>query len=193
MVATAGRRAKQLLRELARRQDEDVLLTAPTSVEIKFTLQHSGRCREITVEGNSFDPLLFFHPYRSEHPDLVPWEALPQFLASQLEAQNVTNSCRAWEQLQPILTFVSLNLPQNKAKHHSPTLFSWYSVENHRTYAIFAFLKVKMESSKYSAADLLQLRQVKLTQGPLERTSSHRALGESSTDGHRAAPPIRHS
>ncbi|POR33902.1 Uncharacterized protein TPAR_05894 [Tolypocladium paradoxum] len=152
MVMTKSKRAKRILRSLSAAQHEDHVLSCSTTPLIRYNLLHNyHRCIQVSVDlGEPSD----------RFPACFPFDALPNFLRSQLEAQKIADGSRLWSQAVPILTFIQANLRKFGKSRGYPTLFVWYSRENHRSYLFFAFVDVKMVSKTYSARELLRMRNV---------------------------------
>lgn len=152
MVMTKSKRAKRILRSLSAAQHGDHVLSCSTTPLIRYNLLHNyHRCVQVSVDlGEPSD----------RFPTCFPLDALPNFLRSQLEAQKIADGSRLWSQVVPILTFIQANLRRFGKSRGFPTLFVWYSRENHRSYLFFAFVDVKMVSKTYSARELLRMRTV---------------------------------
>ncbi|RDA91687.1 hypothetical protein CP533_2336 [Ophiocordyceps camponoti-saundersi (nom. inval.)] len=152
MVITRSKRAKRILRCLSAAQHEDHVLSYSTTPLIRYNLLHDyHRCVQVSVElGGPADRLS------------VPFsfDALPNFLQSQLEAQKIADGSRLLLRLAPLLTFVQAHLPRLDRSRAFPTLFIWHSRENHRSYLFFAFVEIRMVSKTYTARELLRLRKV---------------------------------
>lgn len=156
MVFTRSKRAKRILRCLSLAQHEDHLLSSSTTPLIRYNLLHNyHRCIQVSVD-------LGLPPYRT--PLTMPFDAMPNFLKSQLEAQKIANGTRLWSQVVPILTFIQSNIRLRLDRSRGfPTLFVWHSRENHRSYFFFAFVEIKMVSRTYSVRELLRLRSSTVT------------------------------
>lgn len=152
MTLTRSKRSKRLLRWLSVLQNEDQILGPSTTLLIKHSLLHNHhRCIQVTIRlAGSLNVL--------HH--LAPCIDLPSFLQSQLEAQKIADGCRLWTQIAPLLTFIRANIRSTGSLRGYPTLFVWYSRENHRSYLFFAFLRTKMAPVTYTAQDLLRMKAV---------------------------------
>ncbi|XWW97760.1 hypothetical protein V2A60_005747 [Cordyceps javanica] len=152
MTLTRSKKSKRLLRWLSVLQNEDQTLGPSTALLIKYSLLHNHhRCVQVTIRLAGAWNLLH---------RLSPCTGLPYFLRSQLEAQKIADGSRLWKQVAPILTFIRANIRSTGSSRGYPTLFLWYSTENHRSYLFFAFLRTKMAPVTYSAQDLLRIRTV---------------------------------
>lgn len=160
------------------RQDRDLPLSAPAMLEAVLNLRDYSKCAKITIQ--DITKTAYSH-------EPLPIDLLPTFLLSQLRAQDVADNSSTWQQLSPILTFVCLHLPRTKSQDHHATLFRWRSPETHGTYAIVAFLTVRMESSVYSIDELLRLRPLNSARHFLNQVRNNRDIGESSNLGSRIA------
>lgn len=152
MVITRSRRAKRIIRWLSSSQEEDQILTPSVTPLIRYNLLHNyHRCVQASI--NLAGPV---------EPDLpsLSYHAMPKFLRSQLEAQKIADGTRLWTQIEPVLAFIEANLARHHRNPGFPTLFLWYSRENHRSYIFFAFVAVKMSSKTYTARELLRMRHV---------------------------------
>ena len=150
MVMTKSKRAKRILRSLSAAQHEDHVLSCSTIPLIRYNLLHNyHRCIQVFVDLGEPSGRL---------PACSPFGALPNFLESQLEAQKIADGSRLRSQVVPILTFIQANLRILGKSLGFPTLFVWFSQENHRSYLFFAFVDVKMVSKTYSARELLRMR-----------------------------------
>lgn len=152
MTLTRSKRSKRLLRWLSVLQNEDQALGPSTALLIKHSLLHNDhRCIQVTIR--LAGSLNFFH-------HLLSRRDLPHFLRSQLEAQKIADGSRLWTQIAPILTFIRVNSRPTGSPQGYPTLFVWYSRENHRSYLFFAFLGTKMAPVTYSAQELLRMKSI---------------------------------
>lgn len=152
MTLTRSKRSKRLLRWLSVLQNEDQPLGPSTALLIKYSLLHNHhRCIQVTIR--LAGSLNFLH-------HLSPCSDLPHFLQSQLEAQKIADGSRLWTKIAPILTFIRFNSRSTGSSRGYPTLFVWYSRENHRSYLFFAFLETKMAPVTYSAQELLRMKSV---------------------------------
>lgn len=152
MTLTRSKRSKRLLRWLSVLQNEDQPLGPSTALLIKYSLLHNHhRCTQVTIRLAGSLNLLH---------RLSSCSDLPHFLQSQLEAQKIADGSRLWSQIAPILTFIRFNSRSTGSFRGYPTLFVWYSRENHRSYLFFAFLETKMAPVTYSAQELLRMRSV---------------------------------
>lgn len=151
---------KQLYRQLRIFQAEDVIITAPVMLQIKFELKYHGGCNQIFID----------NPTPSDnklHLEISIYlnQLLPQFLLSQLEAQRIADGSRSSLQLGAALAVATSFLDSNPTESPTyPTLFCWSSSENHRNYYLFAFLVCNMEARSYSAAELLKFNTSKCPQ-----------------------------
>ncbi|GJN85069.1 hypothetical protein PLIIFM63780_008633 [Purpureocillium lilacinum] len=150
MVMTRSKRAKQIVRSLSLAQHEDHVLSAFTPLLIRYNLLHNyHRCIQVSVDlGRPSDRFTITSPY----------DALPNFLRSQLDAQKITDGTRLWSQVVPILTFIQSNIRRLGKSRGYPTLFVWHSRENHRSYFFFAFVEIKMVSKTYSIRELVRMK-----------------------------------
>ncbi|PHH92594.1 hypothetical protein CDD83_6655 [Cordyceps sp. RAO-2017] len=150
MVMTRSKRAKRILRCLSAAQHEDHNLSGSVTPLIRYNLLHDyHRCIQVSVElGASTD----------RFPTAFSFGAMPNFLRSQLEAQKIADGSRLWSQVVPLLTFIHANLRRFEKSRGFPTLFTWHSRENHRSYFFFAFVEIRMVSKIYTARELLRLR-----------------------------------
>ncbi|CAJ2511795.1 Uu.00g074200.m01.CDS01 [Anthostomella pinea] len=150
-MATRKKIIKNLYSKLKESQADDAPLPSPTLVEIKFYLKRHKRCRQIWLE-NDPEPL---------DPLALPSQDIPQFILSQLQAQNIADKPRHSVQISTILAVLSEDLARTPTEGRPvPTLFLWHSSggDKRRTYCIFAHLTRSMESRTYSAEELLELR-----------------------------------
>ncbi|KAK5997286.1 hypothetical protein PT974_02641 [Cladobotryum mycophilum] len=150
MVMTRSKRAKRVLRCLSISQHEDEILGPSITPLIRYNLLHNySRCLQVSIDlADAVDPF----------PHTIPYNQLPKFLRSQLEAQKITDGSRLWSQIVPLLAFIQGNLRKLDKSSGFPTLFFWYSRENHRSYFFFAFVENKMASKTYTSRELLRLR-----------------------------------
>ena len=168
----APRRAliKKLYKRLETDQTEDVCLTAPQLLELKFFLRNHGRCHHVKIRHSSqLDTLEYFFP-----------ENIPTFILSQLEAQRlITNSYRPSAQLWAALQVISDCYCLNPSGDQSyPTLVHWRGSNKQRGYHLFAYLDRPMASRKYKASELLDLRAKKPCKEILSRVSQNPDLGK---------------
>lgn len=152
MVMTRSKRAKRVLRCLSISQHEDEMLSHSTTPLIRYNLLHNyHRCRQVSIDlAEPTDMAL----------NTISYTLLPQFLKSQVDAQKIADGSRRWSQIVPILTFIQANLRRFGTSRGFPTLFLWYSRENHRSYFFFAFVENRMASKTYSSRELLRMRQI---------------------------------
>ena len=152
MTLTRSKKSKRLLRWLSALQNEDQPLGPSTALLVKYSLLHNHhRCIQVTIRlAGSLN--LLHH--------LLSCNDLPHFLQSQLEAQKIADGSRLWTQIAPILTFIRANSRPTGSSRGYPTLFVWYSRENHRSYLFFAFLGTKMAPVTYSAQELLRMKSI---------------------------------
>ncbi|KFA79013.1 hypothetical protein S40288_00589 [Stachybotrys chartarum IBT 40288] len=150
MVMTHMKRAKRILRWLSALQQVDDSL-APSAIPlIRYNLLYNYyRCTQAAVHLQ--DP-------KDHQPTTLSFHAMPKFLKSQLEAQKITDGSSLWAQVYPILTFIKAKFRKLDESRGFPTLFYYYSPENHRSYLFFAFIEIKMISQTYSSRDLLRMR-----------------------------------
>ncbi|KAK8107176.1 uncharacterized protein PG998_009189 [Apiospora kogelbergensis] len=168
----APRRAliKKLYKRLETDQTEDVCLTAPQLLELKFFLRNHGRCHHVKIRHSSqLDTLEYFFP-----------ENIPTFILSQLEAQRlITNSYRPSAQLWAALQVISDCYCLNPSGDQSyPTLVHWRGSNKQRGYHLFAYLDRPMASRKYKASELLDLRAKKPCKEILSRVSQNPDLAD---------------
>ncbi|KAI8631006.1 hypothetical protein F5Y19DRAFT_463805 [Xylariaceae sp. FL1651] len=153
-----GRRKhiKKLYNRLKHSQADDVPLPSPTVLEIKFYLRNHRRCHNVYIDsGNVLPPT---------SPNIL-LERIPRFIASQLEAQQITDTPRHSVQLSIVLVILSDYLATDPTKIASvPTLLLWHGPERRRTFYLFAYLVDTMESRTYSTAQLLSLRAPKTSE-----------------------------
>ncbi|KAK8862969.1 hypothetical protein PGQ11_009204 [Apiospora arundinis] len=161
---------KKLYKRLKKDQAEDVCLTAPQVVELKFFLKNHGRCHHVKIK-NNFPGL--------KHVAFPFPDDLPTFILSQCEAQRlVTNDPRPSVQLWTALEVITGCLSRDPPNIESyPTLFHWRSHNKQRGYYIFAYLTRSMASRKYKASELLDLRDIRPDQEILNRVSQNPDLG----------------
>ncbi|CAM1509171.1 Fc.00g029100.m01.CDS01 [Cosmosporella sp. VM-42] len=154
MVVTLSKRAKRLVRSLSESQDYDEFLAASVIPLIRYTLLHSPRrCVQVSVELERSMKL---------KPNAILFHNLPNFLRSQLVAQNITDNDSLWDQVKPLLHFIQNHFRTIDLLRGFPTLFRWYCQERHRSFFFFAFVDFKMSSRPYSARELLHLRHAPL-------------------------------
>ncbi len=147
---TRSKRTKRVLRWLSVVQHEDQLLGPSSTPLIRYTLLYNyNRCIQVTITLTEAVVTL-------QHS--MSYTKLPKFLKSQLDAQKITDGTRLWAQIAPILTFIHANLRSIGVSRGFPTLFLWYSPENHRSYIFFAFLGTKMAPVTYTARELIRMR-----------------------------------
>ncbi|KAI1293304.1 hypothetical protein F5Y03DRAFT_331146 [Xylaria venustula] len=147
-----GRRKiiRKLLVKLKHIQADDVPIPNPTILEIKFYLKTNRRCCTVLVENTEELPY---------SPPIIPTEFVPRFIASQLEAQKITDQHRQSVQLSTVLVVLSEYIVADPIQTNSaPTLFFWYDTNRQRTFYLFAYLHRQMEPRTYSSAELLGLR-----------------------------------
>ncbi|KAI0974758.1 hypothetical protein F4678DRAFT_457870 [Xylaria arbuscula] len=147
-----GRRKiiRKLLVKLKHIQADDVPIPNPTILEIKFYLKTHRRCCTVFVENTEELPY---------SPPIIPPEFVPRFIASQLEAQKITDHHRQSVQLCTVLVLLSEYIVADPIQINSaPTLFFWYDTNRQRTFYLFAYLNRQMEPRTYSSAELLGLR-----------------------------------
>ena len=151
MVLTKSRRTKRILRCLYIAQLHDQLLSPSATPLIRYNLLHNyHRCIQVTMDlDKSSDPF----------PHVLSFGELSWFFQSQLEAQRIADGSRLWSQVAPILTFIEANTHIVGKLRKFPTLFTWHSRENHRSFFFFAFMDVKMVPKTYTARELLRMRQ----------------------------------
>ncbi|RCI14460.1 hypothetical protein L249_6121 [Ophiocordyceps polyrhachis-furcata BCC 54312] len=182
MVITRSKRAKRILRCLSAAQHEDHVLSYSTTPLIRYNLLHDyHRCVQVSVElGGPADRLS------------VPFsfDALPNFLQSQLEAQKIADGSRLLLRLAPLLTFVQAHLPRLDRSRAFPTLFIWHSRENHRSYLFFAFVEIRMVSKTYTARELLRLRKVSAGKEFYDRLVEKLRKEQGLGDIHRIPPRV---
>ncbi|KAJ6441783.1 actin filament organization protein app1 [Purpureocillium lavendulum] len=150
MALTKSKRAKRIIRSLSIAQQEDQVLGAFTPLLIRYNLLHNyHRCIQVSVDlGWPSDRL----------PIATSYNAMPNFLRSQLDAQKITDGTRLWSQVVPILTFIQSTIRRLGKSRGYPTLFVWHSRENHRSYFFFAFVEFKMVSKTYSIRELVRMK-----------------------------------
>ncbi|RDA83498.1 hypothetical protein CP532_2680 [Ophiocordyceps camponoti-leonardi (nom. inval.)] len=182
MVITRSKRAKRILRCLSAAQHEDHVLSYSTTPLIRYNLLHDyHRCVQVSVElGGPTDRL----------PVPFSFEALPNFLQSQLEAQKIADGSRLLSRLAPLLTFVQAHLPRFDRSRAFPTLFIWHSRENHRSYLFFAFVEIRMVSKTYTARELLRLRKVSAGKEFYDRLVEKLRKEQGLGDIHRIPPRV---
>ncbi|KJZ80182.1 hypothetical protein HIM_00032 [Hirsutella minnesotensis 3608] len=145
-----SKRAKRTIRYLSAAQSEDQFLSSWATPLIRYTLLHNhNRCVQVSIELGDVSDCL---------PVASSFDALPNFLKSQLEAQKITDETKLWSQIAPLLTFIEAHLRTFEKARSFPTLFIWHSREKHRSYFLFAFVGIKMVSRTYTARELLRLR-----------------------------------
>lgn len=144
------RRTKRLLRSLSNLQDDDCTITPQTLLAAKYLLRVNSKCYCVNVtNADMLDHLALWCP-RSE---------LPNFIVSQLEAQQLTNPDSDLVLVPPQVSVIILSAypPEPEGKDW-PTLFRWYSKERHRYYCLFAYVRFKMGRKSYTIAELLAFR-----------------------------------
>ncbi|KAI1496398.1 hypothetical protein F5X99DRAFT_72898 [Biscogniauxia marginata] len=140
-------------------QVDDVRLPAPAVMEIKHLLKNSYFCAQVFVGEMQFGDAMTTAPFH-----------IPQFIASQLDAQNSADMGRRFAQISAVLSIACEYLAPNPIEIPAyPVLFRWNGLDNQRTYCLFAFLTCSMESRSYSVGELLQLRGQQAPQLALER------------------------
>jgi hypothetical protein len=143
------KRARRLLKNLRRLQEDDVAITPPVLKETKYLFQYTFRCFTVHI---TYDELA-----ASEF--LVSRGEIPEFILSQLEIQKLTNETSARVPISTILHFIIQSLASNpESEERYPTFFSWYCAYIHRTRYIFAYVDMKMDSQVYSIRELLEMR-----------------------------------
>ena len=144
------RRTKRLLRSLSNLQDDDCTITPQTLLAAKYLLRVNSKCYCVNVtDPDMLDDLTFWCP-RTE---------LPNFVVSQLEAQQLTHPDSDFVLVPPIVSVVILSAyPPEPEGRDWPTLFRWYSKETHRHYCLFAYVRFKMGRKSYTVAELLAFR-----------------------------------
>ena len=144
---------KKLYRALKRAQADDVILSAPRIVEIRFYIKNDNRRAQRVTIANDFGP--------GDALVAPSFGVLPKFILSQLQAQKIADLSRASNQLLAALALASKCLARNPLQQPTyPTCFTWYNRETHRTHCVFGYILCQMESRVYSAAELLELRDV---------------------------------
>lgn len=144
---------KKLVSKLKHLQACDVPLPNPTILEVKFYIRHDLHYSKIHVKGDDL-PL--------QTPISIVFDSLdriPCFIASQLEAQRLTDTNRQSVQLSAILVFLHEYLATDTTKTSSnPTVFVWHDTKRRRTFCLFAHITRKMEPRHYTVAELLSFR-----------------------------------
>lgn len=152
MPVTRSKKSKRVLRWLSVLQAKDETLGPSTTLLIKYYLLHNQhRCIQVSIR---------LPGTTKKSRNHSPRNTLPTFLQSQLDAQKIADGSRLRTQIAPILTFIRANLRSTGSSRGYPTLFLWYSTENHRSYVFFAFLRTKMAPVTYTAQDLLRMKTV---------------------------------
>ncbi|KAF3070941.1 hypothetical protein GL218_00369 [Daldinia childiae] len=139
-------------RELRCAQEHDIPISGTTFTAIRFRFNFYKDIRQIIVSSEINHPL----PPPSTSP-----LTLPKFILSQLEAQRVADPNRIPPQLSVILELISGTLskkPTRGKAFNFPTLFRYYHGEWSKTYLVYAYLDLQMESRKYTIAELQQLK-----------------------------------
>lgn len=150
MPLSFSKRARQIIHQLSRSQAKDNILVPYITLVIRYNLLHNSKlCIQIPVE---------LQEDSNRSSDSIPFSELPNFLISQLEAQNITDSSSLWYQVAPLLQFILFSLREHRYSRCYPTLFYWYCREKHRYFFFFAFVKFKMAPKTYSTDELLRLQ-----------------------------------
>lgn len=153
MVLTQGRRSKQLLQSLSASQEDDKFLPPFNILFIRHNLICVLRSGVVHVSVHLTESHFV-------EADTVVFKKLPNFVQSQLQAQNITDNDNdsIWTSTKPILHFIRSHLRIFNQSRGYPTLFCWRCESGHRLYVLLVFLDFKMASRTYSSLELLQLR-----------------------------------
>ncbi|KAL8413084.1 hypothetical protein RB596_009584 [Gaeumannomyces avenae] len=159
MALLARKKGKKLLAQLFELQKDDVDITIPTFISIKFYLKDKPRCNNVQVSPSGDEPSL----------GIIDRAHLPRFILSQLEAQGISDEHTETVQLYPVLSFILLSLPARPLKKTAcfPTLFCWHCCHTRRTRLLFGYLDVDMPPRSYTPAELLALRASRSIEGIL--------------------------
>lgn len=169
-MPTHKKAVKKLCKLLERGQADDFPIPAPTVLSIKFYLRNHRRTSHISVECD---------PIPEEFSEAAPPECSSKFIMSQLEAQKIANMSRSSSQVRAVLAITSRFLDKHPLERPSyPTLFTWHSQSNHRTYCLFAYLTHSMETRVYTASELLKLRSSHSSDSVLDSVKSNSDLGK---------------
>ncbi|KAL1873079.1 hypothetical protein VTK73DRAFT_1176 [Phialemonium thermophilum] len=157
MVKSPRKKAGKVLKRLKALQKDNVAVTPYQLNEAKFLLCTSSRCATVQIQ----------FELNTEYNIVMPFERMPTFISSQLEAQKLTHANYPDSSLWPALYFIVCSLPFNFTDQDSyPVLFRWHCQPRHRTYIFFAFVDLRMPARSYSIEELLRMR-VLATEGSL--------------------------
>lgn len=139
-------------RELRCAQEHDIPISGATFTAIRFRFNCNKDIRQIIISSETDHSL----PSPSTSPLI-----LPKFILSQLEAQRVADPNRIPPQLSVVLELISETFSKKPTRGKAftfPTLFRYYHGEWTKTYFVFAYLDLQMESRKYTIDELQQLK-----------------------------------
>ncbi|KAH7635631.1 hypothetical protein B0T09DRAFT_379424 [Sordaria sp. MPI-SDFR-AT-0083] len=117
----------------------------------KHLLRTTKLCNYVTVVVESSDSFRPLDTYL---------DSCPVFLFSQLKAQHLTEGPSVRIPTLPVPALILPYLPTaDEDPSLYPTLFRWHCAVRHRTYHVFAFIKVNMSGRRYTIEELKELHQ----------------------------------
>ncbi|KAI1636164.1 hypothetical protein F4809DRAFT_641723 [Biscogniauxia mediterranea] len=173
-----------LYAKLKTSQVDDDRISPHSVVEIRHILRNSRHCSRVFVDAD----------LQSAHGLKDLPAVIPQFIASQLQAQNTADLSRCFGQVSAILDIVCTYLAKSPIRDpFSPILFLWTNPENQRVYSLFAFLTCTMVSRTYTIRELLELRGAQAPQPALEDLKEDPEIGDVVKGRGAAMPPTHQS